>query len=211
MDFWQSDKIYAAGAMVQHGNRLYKSLQDANLGNLPDAISSTWWVLYVDPITQVYYALWELLEAHVPLAAMVRVGNRIKFSGANRDPMKDEVSGADFPEIRVLPVSSEPHLQRTSNGSSIVKRFRVVAATGDQRVDAGLFPLEWEIYRALSSWATVLMSLRWKDKPYVRLAKPISVEDGISRTDMERGIKGWASIWEVEVSMWFSTTDLQEP
>lgn len=210
MDFWQADETYAAGAMVQYGNRLYTSLQANNKGNLPDAEGSTWWKLYLDPITQVYYALWELLEAHAPLTAMVKVGNRIKFSGDNRDPMKDEVSSADFPELRVIPVASEPHPQRTSSGSSILKRFRIVVSTGDQRVDVGLFALEWEVYRALSQWAETLMALTWNDKTYVRLARPTTVEDGQTRTDLDRGVKGWSALWQCEVTMWFATADLKE-
>jgi len=209
VDTWRQDAEYAQWAMVQHANRLYQSLQGENTDNLPTEADSEWWVLYVDPITQVYYALWSLLEAHEPLAQLVKVGNRIKFSGATRDPVKAEVSDADLPELRIVPVSSTPHLQRTSNASSILKRLRIEVSTGDQRVDAGLFAMEWEIYRALSTWAATLTALTWNSKKYVRLARPVTVQDGTAQADLERGIRGWAAVWECEVEMWFDTADMQ--
>ena len=207
---WSLDETYSAEAIIQHGDALYQSLLAENEGHLPSEEGSTWWALYRDPIIQVHDALWALLEAHAPLASMVKVKNRVKLSGSNRDPLKAEISDADLPELRITPSSSKPHLQRTSNGSSLVKRFRVEVATGDQRVDAGLFALEWEIYRALSAWVQTLIVLTWNEKTYVRLARPITVQDGKSDVDLIRGIRGWSALWECEVEMWFTTLDLKE-
>lgn len=163
-----------------------------------------------DPLSQVYDALWDLLEVHVPLTSLVKAGNRVKFSGTSRDPEKERVSTADLPEIRIIPLGGTPHIQRTSNGSSWVKRFAVILATGDKRVDVSLFPVEWEIYRAMAQWADTLTALTWNDKPYIKLARPVSATEGISDRDLQRGVEGWTAVWQCEVELWFTTADLKE-
>ena len=206
MDFWNETTIYSDKDVVEFSNKLYYSKKDSNINNLPT--DNNFWQLYIDPIVQIYYALWDLLEAHQPLANLVKIGNRIKMSGDKRDAMKKEVGESDLPELRLLPVSSTPHTQRTSNTSSIIKRFRIEISTGDQRVDMGLFIIEWEIFRALANWAPTLQALTWEGKKYVVLARPTAEKDGFSQKDLARGIKSWSSVWECEIELWFTTTDL---
>lgn len=159
----------------------------------------------LDPITQVHNAIWELLLAHPPFADAVKEGNRILFTGTSRGPIKDEVSTADLPEVRLVPAGAATQLQRTSNGSSLVKRFAIQVRTGEQRVDAGLYPLEWEIYRALADWTTVLLALKWSDYCFVKLCRPIGFAESLE----SNGITGWVSVWSCEVEMWFSTASLK--
>lgn len=161
-----------------------------------------------DPATQVYNALWDMLEAHKGFTDLVRVGNRIKMSGRKRRPIKDEVSEADLPEVRIIPAGGEPHVQRTSNGSSLVKRFAIQVSTGEEVVDVKLFPVEWEIYRAMSKWAVTLQALKWNGRSFVNLARPLEITEGVSDSDLNRGIVGWSTVWMCEVIMWFTTADL---
>lgn len=163
----------------------------------------------IDPITLCYDKLVTMLSEHVGFMTLVKKKNLITFSGKNRDPIKSEVSTGDLPEVRVLPRGGVPHIQRTSNSSSMIERFEVQISSGDQRVGAVLFPVKWEVYRALSGWAAALQALLWKSKTFVKLARPIDVSDGVAEDDLRRGIEGWASIWSVEIHMWFATTDLQ--
>ena len=208
MNVWNATDTYPKWAITQHSNALYYSLQASNTGHSPVEAASAWWAAYVDPIGQMIEALWTLLEAHAPLTSMVKTGNRIKYTGENRDPEKRQIADADLPELRIVPVGSTPHPLRTSSSSTIVKRFRVEVSTGDQRIDAGLTALEWEVYRALVNWFNTLAALTWKDHPYVKQMKTNDVKDGKSQRDLERGIHGWAAVWECEVEMWFQTSDL---
>lgn len=209
MNVWNATITYAQHAITQHANRLYQSLQAANTGNLPSEAGSVWWAAYEDPISKVYNALWSLLESHAPLASMVPAGNRVKYSGDNRDPEKAQISSNDTPELRLTSVGSTPHLQRTSSSTSIAKRFRVEVSTGDQRFDAGLYAIEWEVNRAMLGWESVLTALTWQSQQYVKSSKIISTTDGKTERDLERGIRGWASVWECEIEMWFRTSDMQ--
>lgn len=208
MQYWTSAEKYPKEAMVQHDNKLYRSLIADNIGNIPNAAGSTSWSLYVDPISQVYTALWSMVEAHTPLASMVKTKNRIKYNGDNRDPEKREILDADMPEIRIISSTSNPTIGRTSNGTSVVKHFKVQISTGDQRVDAGLFAIEWELYRAFANWANTMKNLTWNSKTYILKAVPTAVQDGMSNNELQRGIRGWISIWECEVEMWFTTADM---
>lgn len=164
-----------------------------------------------DPLTQIYDALWDMLETHKGFDRLVRVGNRAKFSLAGpRDPVKDEISEADLPEVRIVRTGGEAHLQRTSNGSSILQRYEVQIGTKSLRYDTELFPLEWEIYKAFSKWQDKLKGLEWAGKPYVKLARPLSFTTGVDEGQLDRGIEGWATVWSIEVELWFATADLQQ-
>lgn len=163
----------------------------------------------LDPFTQVYDALWAMLEARAGITKMVRLKNRIKFTGSNRDPIKDQISYRDLPEMILVPGTGIPHLQRTSNSSSMLETLEIRVATGDQRIGEILYPLKWEVYRALSTWETLLLALTWNSKTFVRLVRPTSVQDGVAQADLNRGIKGWSTLWACEYEMWFATADLQ--
>lgn len=170
-----------------------------------------------DPLSALYDALWAMLEAHSGLAALVRLNNRIKFSGASRAPLKDEISTADLPEMRLIVAAVSPHIERTSNSGSMLVRLEVQIATGEQRfteagadgVGAGLLPVIWETLRALHGWQTELASLTWNSKAYVVTCTPGVAEIGVNNLDLNRGIAGWSSVWACEVECWFNTADLQ--
>lgn len=159
-----------------------------------------------DPITKLHEALWTLLEAHTPFTALVAESNRIKYTSST-GPYKQNLVVADMPEVRIVPVSTTPHLQRTSNGSSLVKRFEVQVKVGSIYV-ANLYELEWEIYRALATWATTLQALKWNDKVFVKLCRPTSISEDRD-TSPKGGSIGWSCVWACEAEMWFDTADLK--
>lgn len=163
----------------------------------------------VDPFTLVYKALWEMLEDHDEFKSFVREGNRVKFTGKPREYLKTQVQDADLPEVRLVPAGAQPHLQRTSNGSSVVERFEIQIATGSEGVDLSLYPVKWAVFKAMSNWSTRLSVLTWNENKFVKLARPTAINDGSSGFDEARGIKGWTSVWACEVELWFRTADLQ--
>ena len=93
-----------------------------------------------DPFTQVYEALWTLLEADGNWTALVKPSNRIKFSGANPSPRKDEALSGDFPEVRIVATWLSPQLNADSSNSRVTARFEIQVASGDQRFDAAPVP-----------------------------------------------------------------------
>lgn len=162
-----------------------------------------------DPISQVYEAIWGLLIANDSFESLVIVGNRIKFNDDdNRSPMKDQVLGSDFPEVRIVPAGGSNHHYNTSTTSMMTRRFAIQVSTGDQRIHEQLYPVEWAIFVALTDWLETLQALRWLSKKYIVSLKTLDVSEGISDLDLNRGIQGWSTVWNCEVDMSFSTADL---
>lgn len=178
-----------------------------------------------DPFSQVERALWTMLEAHEGFTDRVRSGNRVKFSGGNsRSPMKDEVSAADLPEVRIIPAGKVEQLEIDSTACHVAGTWQIQIATGDQRTDeagdlagsdkaygASVFPVQWEILRALQGWRTHIKTLTWSGETFVtafKIGGPTS--EGTTDTDLNRGVKGWSSILSVTVFMHFAVS-LMEP
>lgn len=163
-----------------------------------------------DPMSKVYDALWAMLEAHKGFVDLVRPGNRIKASGANLKPVKDEVSDKDLPEVRIVATGGSTNTHFTSSKAQLSKQFEIQISTGDQRLDALLFPVQWEIFRAFSfsGWVAALKDLTWAGEKFVVSAEPLSVSEGKSMADLNRGISGWAAAWACRVTMVFSHADL---
>lgn len=161
-----------------------------------------------DPFTQVYDALWSLPWKRKELCRLVKPGNRITFSGQDRDPLRPEVSTANLPELTLIPISGQPHVQATSNSSFWLARFEWQLATGDKRVNRALYRVTFELLRALANWLTVLQALKWKSKPFVVVQIPRDERIGVTERDLNRGIQGWSSLWSCEVKMFFATADL---
>lgn len=164
------------------------------------------------PELQVMLGLWQLLEGHRDVTAIFKPGNRIKFLGTNRDPHKEQIATADVPEIRIVPWPGGTLAPiRTTDSSSGTLMFSVQVATGDKRVDAdgaGLHYAKWSVFRALADWRELLAALKWRGLPFVQKLSLTSVQDGAAQSDLDRGIKGWSSLWTVSVDVWFRTIDV---
>ena len=161
----------------------------------------------VDPLTQVYIGLFDTIFSRDFVQEKVRPSNRIQLTGKLREPFRREVSTADLPELRIVPIGSIPHMLRTSGSSSIVEKYSIQISTGSKLVDI-LYPLKFEIYRALCDWQTIIKILTWKDQEFVKRISVSSINEGVTEMDLNRGIDGWASLWTVEVEMFFATSDL---
>lgn len=173
-----------------------------------------------DPWTQVYCALWDMLEAHSGFTGLVRVGNRIKFLGAKLNPLKKDIQDADLPEVVIVPTEADPHIWASSGQSQPTMKFDVRVSSGELSVDvlgttgtldigAAVYPVCWEIWRAMHGWGAVLKTLRWPvgtGKPFVILGRPTGLKLGTTDADLNRGIFGWSAVWTYEVQMAFDLT-----
>lgn len=159
-----------------------------------------------DPITKVHDALWVLLELHTPFTALVAEENRIKGTALS-SPHRRTMNVEDLPDVRIVPVQTIPHLQRTSSSSTLLKRFEVQVRSGSKIVE-NLYELEWEIYRALATWAGTLQDLTWNSKKYVTVCRPTVINDSFDSTQ-KTGFVGWQCVWTCEIDMVFTTSDLE--
>ncbi len=158
-----------------------------------------------DPYSTLIDALWMLLDESAEFCALVPPGNRIRFTGRDREPIKEEIGSGDLPEVRLSISSTAPHPFRTSSSHSDTVTVTLEVSSGDQRLDAYHLPLYWVVYKALANVEKRLRErVKWEGQNIVRLAKPVSVSHGVSQADLNRGIIGWAAIWSLEVELWWS-------
>jgi len=155
-----------------------------------------------DPFTQVLERLWELLEGHAPLAAMVRPGNRIKLTGDGGDPYKQDLQHADRPELVIEPGRGEVRLAATSTSTTAAQDFDLRLATGSLHVAGELFPITWEIVKALAAAGEAL------GLDFVRNVRLIALADSRTDAGANRGVRGWSTVLTVRVEMWFARAEL---
>lgn len=164
-----------------------------------------------DPYSKVVDGLWELLEAKEGFIAAFPVGNRIKSTGMSRDQIKDQISDADLPEIRIIVARSSPNEQRSSNTTFDRVTFEIQVASGDQRLDHLHLPLKWLVFCAAARMLdapNALAKLTWNGKTFVHMVEATTVVEGVTEQDLMRKIHGWTAIWAIDVQLHFTTADL---
>ena len=164
-----------------------------------------------DPFTQVYCAVWDMMEAWSGFTGLVSIPNRIKFLGDKLKPTKEIITDSDLPELCIEPDCVEPHLQANSGESMLIQKFKFYAATGNQRLDTlgpagmngAIFPVAWEMYRSMLGWFTMLRSLTWPygvdihgvpiGTNFIHLARPTTMSIGLTSANENRNIIGWSA------------------
>ena len=166
----------------------------------------------INPLTLVLDALWELVERHADLDLTFNARNLIKFNNPNnRDPLKVQVQAADTPELVLAPIAGLINMGNTSCTSRYVQTYSWLISTGDLRLVDHLLDVEWFLFGAMHNWDVVLTALEWpigSGRHFVKRCDIVSVTQGMSDADRNRGIRGWSALWAVDVEMWFKTTDV---
>lgn len=162
-----------------------------------------------NPLRQIHAAMWTMLEANSGFTDLVK--SSIKYTTTNRAPEKDEVSPSELPEVRIvatgLSPTVAPQLQFTSCSFFLTAKWEVQIASGDQRFET-LFDVEWEVWRSLADWETHLKNLTWNSHKFVLLCRPLAIDTSLDDEKLNRGIRGWRSIWAGETQMYFKADDL---
>ena len=155
-----------------------------------------------NPFQLVYDALWELANRNSNLTAAIKLNNREDYSkwiGA-----KDSVSTADFPELSLIVDGGAWNFQSTSSHSSINRTYAWAITTGSF-VICDYNCILWELCRAMVDWDTILCGVQWNGTQVVRNANQGDLEEGTLRVEQNRKIRGWASIWTVNVEFMIPT------
>lgn len=149
-----------------------------------------------------------MLEGHDDFATLVAAPKRIKYSGTLQEATeKDVLSQADYPQVRVIATAMRPHLQRTSNGSSLEILWQIEASSGERQF-ADLFAVEWAIYEAMASWRNYFTSLSMDASGYTVQCRAASVRTTLGDPGVDRGNYGWSSVWAGITEIWFATASL---
>ena len=174
-------------------------------------------MIETDPFTLVFNTLWQMADNSLSLTNLVRPGNKIRFNiDDDRSPIKENVADADLPELILATAGiTNANMFHSSCDSLIVRQYQWLISTGDLRTNFRLFPVQFALYCAMHSWQGALSTLLWKNKKFVKNTRWLNATEGITNPQLNRGIEGWSSIWNISVEMIFSSTDLiainQEP
>ena len=158
--------------------------------------------LITDPFTQIYDAIWKILENHKGVTKKVRLKNRIKLSGVDPNPYKNTVLDADLPELLLEPTGGGGFAW-TSTGLQMASNFQLRLAAGDLRVHKQLFPIKWEIIRALKQTRTNL------DLSFVKNVEITDINETIGNDEVDRGTPSWTGLFEISVQVYLTNTELQ--
>lgn len=158
-----------------------------------------------DPFTKVERALWAVLEADTEFCALVARANRVNFANpaCPTDPVRESLSTADMPEVMILPTTAAPNTHRTSAGPSLRQDYNLIITSGDARTHAKLNPVKWAVWKAFER----LMDDMTTRCPFVRKVDTGNFNDGFNNpapgTVNDRGPRGWGSVLEIQVLMFF--------
>lgn len=167
-----------------------------------------------DPFSIFEDTLWFALESYAPLAALVKIGNRIKLTGTKDDPYEGSSSSGDFPELQVWPAGanvSPGAVPRSSSTYFWHQRYSIGITTDKIRTNlpASINPLKWNVLRAI---ARAEYSLIKPAVPFVSWIKPGDFRDqvqDVNPTGQERGVRGWKAVLDLEVEFQFSLTEIR--
>lgn len=173
----------------------------------------------IDPFSQVFTALWQLIDNCKPLNGytepgiggavhppLLLPGNKIKFGlPEDRDPVKNNAQDADFPEL-ILSTNgvAEANLNASSCGASIRRQYSWMITTGDFRTNYRLFPVQWAVFCAMGDYEASLAPLTYAGERFVKIMRVGGSVEGITEMKLNRNIRGWASVWSCTVDYMFS-------
>ncbi len=156
-----------------------------------------------DPFTLILGGLWDMLDNSAPLSTLVAPANRIKFLGNRQEPIKDQQTDTDRPELMVEPGYGFGSLDQLTGSNLWRWRWDITVASGRQQLDrvgyaklgASLFPVYWAVYQTLIGYGQSLKRIQFNGAYLVHAVRPGSIE--IARDDPEKlhGLKGWSGTW----------------
>ena len=146
-----------------------------------------------NPFTQVYQRLLTTLSNDSLLSTLVEPGNIVDFTGANPEPVKDEVEDADLPEMQLIPLGGPVKRDNTMK-LTVDYAFSVQITTGDNRINAWLLPIQWAIIRGVYA-AGDSLGLSW-----VKMVRLTALTNQ-SNDPAQRGIEGWVTVMHIVVTM----------
>ena len=163
-----------------------------------------------DPFTLVYNKIWEMIGEHPEVAALVKAGNLIKYTGkgGDRQTRKPALSESDVPEIRLTSESTDVNLGATSSRTLLTDVFVLTIRGGSLKYEV-INAVRWAVLRACSCWADQLVTLEWNSKPFIVHGLPLKTQQRLLKAKEEEGGKMvWMSLLTYEVKMSFDTSDL---
>lgn len=152
----------------------------------------------MDPFSRAYNRLWEVLESRAALTSLVGLRNRVKWVGSEQ-PVQSRPIHGDLPELSIEPADDtwEVNLHYHQSGAMVMQGFDIGLTTGSLDLGKHLFPVKWELLRALAH-AEKNFGL-----DFVVSVNLVNHGDTREDANQNRGRKGWHALLTVEMQMMF--------
>ena len=172
-----------------------------------------------DPFSLAFSGLWSVLNASPAFADAVPTSQQIRYDSNSRQPEKSRGSEAsdlpaDRPLVRIQPNSGADFLPSGISSSSIkmVKKYQLLLALGDLRVNMWLHPMQFIIAAALADWERTLWTINWAGpvctEQFIKVMRVSDIPEGKNMADAAKGIQTWASLFNISLEMWFTRQNL---
>jgi hypothetical protein len=163
----------------------------------------------------VFNEFWALVDASPVITELVKPGNKIRLSNppndnTNRDPVKVSVQEADLPELILSSEGSvESNITASSCSTLCRRQYSWLLSTGDFRISLHLLPVQFALFAVMTKAPERLFSLQWHGAQFVRKFQYGALSEGLSNPQLNRGIRGWSSMWKCTIDMYFVTDELR--
>jgi len=170
--------------------------------------------LSTDPFSLVERALMHAIVSYPPVSALVRIDNRISFADGEEQPLKENPSSADLPELIIFPSGGSFNAQgsTSSNGIGIIQRYTIACVTDEQRTNApnskGINDLKWRVFQACERIQNTNNPGALLNLPFVRIVRLEDFADQLGSDPFpvvagfpQRIIGGWAFVATLNVNM----------
>ena len=161
-----------------------------------------------NPLPSIYTAFWQMLEDNSDFTSLVPEKNRQKYyTGSTLPPERDVLSPSDRPEVRVKFVGARPDTFGDSSSSGLALRWSVEITTGDVDQET-LLDVVWAIWESLHDWSTRMTAIEWESTYPVKWCRAFKWDDTLENQELNRGTRGWSSVWMGEIGCWFARSGL---
>lgn len=152
------------------------------------------------PFDLIYEKLVDELRADGAFSAKPK--NVVEFSSAAQtsSPERPQVQTADLPEVLVYMQRVYGNLHGNSSAAHFTTVWRYLVSTGEHNSRLS-FRLVFNILRMHKRWKEVFGELQWREDKFVRNARIVDVQHGISDPQANRNIKGFSAVLDFELDI----------
>jgi hypothetical protein len=158
-----------------------------------------------DPISVVYRAIWNTLEAFPAWTALVPRGNEIRYDTpmpfAPKQPIPNMV--ADAPQIAITQRAFKMSIGRNSLAIDIEQEFPIYIVNKDMNA-ISINQLKWQTFRALFAGEATLgtsgLLRQW--------VLTNTVDDGFADSMWKKTRKAWQSIVSIQCQIYVNNADV---
>jgi len=169
------------------------------------------------PFELVYNELFSIVAKDPRVQAFVRPSNAIAYNKvAGNNPVRENLSAADTPEITLISSGASFNLHNTSTTCMLTRRYQWMIATGGYNINKSLYSLEWGMFCAMVEWRSRLTAVTWPEgvtadyAHFVKSLRAADLNEGVANSQYDRGASGLSALWAVDVDMYFRTQDLRQ-